>query len=474
MKYIVYSELDAAQRRALTRRPVSRQNDEIGRQVAAVEQLVHEGGDAALCELSQRFDDVELHPAQLAVDPRHWEQAWDELDTRLQAALRTALHNIAQFHHSELPQRVQEAVETSTGIHCWREFRPIETVGLYIPGGSAPLFSTMLMLGVPAILAGCRQIAFCSPPLNARRGPACVPWAPERGVHAAVEMLGCMELLRQFSRQEAAQDEKSGRGRGNGAPAAQLQYFQVGGAQAIFALAHEREAGCSLPQVAKIFGPGNPYVTEAKLRVSRRVAIDMPAGPSEVLVIAEAGQNAAIVAADLLAQAEHGPSSQVLLASPAAELLRDVKAEVERQTALLPRAHEIAGTLAHSYLLHTRDLAEAIAFSNAYAPEHLILAVDDYGPLLPQIINAGSVFCGPHASESFGDYASGTNHTLPTAGFARSHSGVDTASFGRWLTFQSVSKAGLRQLGPSVELLAEHEQLEAHKNAVTLRLRQLK
>ncbi|WGK68264.1 histidinol dehydrogenase [Candidatus Haliotispira prima] len=463
---------------ALTQRPAGREQEAIARQVAAMEQELSEGGDSALIRLCQRLDGVSLVPGQFAVEPQFWREAWQGLDCGLQTALQTALHNIALFHRSELPRRAEEAVETSKGVHCWREFRAIESVGLYIPGGSAPLFSTMLMLGVPAIIAGCRRIVFCSPPIRPERG---VPYDPERSLYAAPEMLACMELLNRFAENVAAEQ---------GRETSELQYFQIGGAQAIFAMTYgafvgskvgsetdpeaDSQGRCGLPAVAKIFGPGNSYVTEAKLRASRRVAVDMPAGPSEVLVIAEEGQNPAVIAADLLAQAEHGPSSQVLLVSPSAGLLGRVGAEVERQAAQLHRATEVSGTLAGSYLVQTETLEQAVAFSNAYAPEHLILAVDNYRALLPQVINAGSVFCGPHASESFGDYASGTNHTLPTSGFGRSFSGVNTESFGRWLTFQSVSEEGLRELGPTVELLAEREQLQAHKNAVTVRLQQLK
>ena len=369
------------------------------------------------------------------------------------------------------------------GVHCWREFRAIESVGLYIPGGSAPLFSTMLMLGIPAIIAGCRQIVFCSPPVSLERG---APYAPQEGIYAPQEMLACMELLYQFSCQLNAKlaihDSKRKIG-----TVPDLQYFQVGGAQAIFAMAYGCPATCvptqtygeslyRIPKVAKIFGPGNTYIAEAKRKISHQVAIDMLAGPSEVLIIADKENTPTdikIIAADLLAQAEHGPDSQVILVSPNAAMLRQVETEVTRQAALLPRAQTIEQTLSNSYLIETNCLNEALEFSNLYAPEHLILAMEDYHALLPQIVNAGSVFCGRNASESFGDYASGPNHTLPTSGFSRSGSGVHTGSFGRWLTFQSVTAEGLRKLGPTVELLATQELLHAHKNAVTMRLKQL-
>ncbi len=472
MKYLIYSQLNTEQRRALVRRPASLEQETIAKQVASLEQEFLQGGDIALQELGQRFDHVDLTPQQFAIERPLWREAWQELGNSLKEALQVALHNIAKFHLSELPQRNEPVVETTKGVYCWREFRSIEAVGLYIPGGSAPLFSTMLMLGVPAIIAGCRQIVFCSPPNNLPNSSKCRgPYAPERSVYAAQEMLACMELLCQFGEQWVAQHQASVE---TPYPMVkpELQYFQVGGAQAIFALAYGTALG-SVPAVHKIFGPGNPYVTQAKLRMSRHVAIDMLAGPSEVLVIADEHACPTIVAADLLAQAEHGPHSQVLLLSPCKKLLRMVQAELNQQKALLPRSREIQSTLGNSYLIETQNLSQAIAFSNAYAPEHLILAIEDYQPLLPQIRNAGSVFCGPHACESFGDYASGTNHTLPTSGFARSCSGVNTESFGRWLTFQNVSEQGLRALGPNVELLAAREQLQAHKNAVTLRLQQL-
>ncbi len=470
MEYLVYAQLTAQQRRELCSRPASREQEVLARQqVAAIERELLADGAAALSRFSTRFDGVELRPEQFCIPPGLWREAWESLDSELQSALQTALQNIARFHRSELPHRSEPPVQTSPGVHCWREFRAIESVGLYIPGGSAPLFSTMLMLGVPAIIAGCRQIAFCSPPLNPRRIESVAPYDPERGAHAAAEMLGCMELLRRFAQAEARESDR----KSNKSVASRLQYFQVGGAQAILGLAYgpdiASEQRFPLPAVAKIFGPGNCYVTEAKLRALRRVAIDMPAGPSEVLIIAEAGQDPEVLAADLLAQAEHGPSSQVLLLSPCGELLLRSEAAVLRQAEELPR--EVSRALEGSYLIETEDLDQALAFSNAYAPEHLILAVNDYEALLPRIVNAASVFCGPRASESFGDYASGTNHTLPTAGFARSHSGVNTQSFGRWLSFQSVSPEGLQQLGPTVELLAAREQLHAHRNAVAVRMR---
>ena len=472
MKYIVYSALDASQRKALLRRPAQNASEQqaIAEQVAQIEaelfggQLEGQDGkieSAALRRLCLRLDGAP--PLSLGADL--WRRAWEGLGSALQAALERALANIARFHESQLPRRREAVIETESGVRCHREFRAIEAVGLYVPGGAAPLFSSMLMLGVPAIIAGCQKIIFCSPPSPKPAEPCTQKtWAQKN--YAAQEMLACMDLLRRFAR---ARNNQTG-------PLPTLQYFQIGGAQAIFAMAHGalEDTSAPLPQVAKIFGPGNAYVTEAKLRVSRHVSIDMPAGPSEVLVIADSEQNPAFLAADLLSQAEHGPSSQVLLLSPSAALLREVEAEVTRQAKTLPRIESIHAALAGSCLIETQDISQAIAFSNAYAPEHLLLALRDSEAQLPQIVNAGSVFCGPLAAESFGDYASGTNHTLPTAGFARSCSGLGVQSFGRWMSVQSVSSKGLAALGPTVELLAEREQMQAHKNAITLRLGQLK
>ncbi|MEM9424072.1 MAG: histidinol dehydrogenase, partial [Spirochaetota bacterium] len=333
MKHIVYSGLSEARRAALLRRPAAKEQEAIARRVAALEGEILQEGDAALRRFARQFDGVDLQPLQFAVERPVWQTAWEHLPAELQTALQTALRNIAKFHRSELPRRREAVVETTAGVHCWREFRAIDTVGLYIPGGSAPLFSTMLMLGIPAIIAGCREIIFCSPPLSA----AGKPYAPKKGIYAAEEMLACMELLYRFSAEAANSQELPSVPR--------LRYFQLGGAGAIFALAYGKEAGCSVPAAAKIFGPGNAYVTEAKLRISRRVAIDMPAGPSEVLVIADDAARPQVVAADLLAQAEHGPNSQVILASPSAALLGKVEAEVARQTAPMPRSQKKKGTI---------------------------------------------------------------------------------------------------------------------------------
>ena len=452
MKYIVYSALNASQRRALLRRPAQNATEQraVAEQVAQIEaQLLGDNlqiKNEALLRLCLRLDGAE----PLVLGPDLWQRAWAGLDGALQAALERALANIARFHKSQLPQHCEAVIETESGVYCHREFRAIEVVGLYVPGGSAPLFSTMLMLGVPAIIAGCQKIIFCSP-----------PYAPGG---ACAEMSACMDLLRRFA--ERFYEEQKNRTE----KPPTLQYFQIGGAQAIFAMAHGADTPVPIPQVAKIFGPGNAYVTEAKLRASRYVSIDMPAGPSEVLVIADREQNPAFLAADLLSQAEHGPGSQVLLLSPSARLLREVEAEVERQAEVLPRIEPIRAALKESCLIETQDITEALAFSNAYAPEHLLLALRDSQARLPQIVNAGSVFCGPLTAESLGDYASGTNHTLPTAGFARSCSGLGVQSFGRWMSVQSVSPEGLAALGPTVELLAEREHMQAHKNAITLRL----
>lgn len=430
------------------KRPSETGREKLKAVLVDIEMEILRRGDEALRSYSRRFDRVEL--GELLVPEAAGGQALAELPAELTRAMQRALDNIARFHGAEIQTRDPEPVETSPGVRCWRAFRPIETVGLYIPGGSAPLFSTALMLGVPALLAGCRNLVFCSPPHPDHPGA-------EQGIFAAPVILGALALLRKFAAENGLQSR--------------ISLYQVGGAQAVFAMARSCS---SIPAVDKIYGPGNQYVTEAKIAVSDRVAIDMPAGPSEILIIADSGQNPAVLAADLLAQAEHGPDSQVLLASTCRKTLDLVEHEVLEQSRTLPRRREIQQTLKNSHAVLCPTLEDAVRLSNGYAPEHLLLAVDQFEPLLPQIQNAGSVFCGPLASESFGDYASGTNHTLPTGGFARSYSGLNVQSFGRWITFQQVLPEGLRDLGPTVEILAGAERLQAHKNAVTKRLQQIR
>lgn len=387
-------------------------------------------GDRALLELEERFDAVRL--SSLAVTPEEMEAASRQVAEPLKAAIRLAKQNIETFHSSQ--RFVGKKVETMPGVTCWQKAVGIEKVGLYVPGGTAPLFSTVLMLAVPAQIAGCREIVLCTPPDQTG------------GVHPAIL----------FAAQLAGVS----------------RIYKVGGAQAIAAMAYGTE---SIPRVYKIFGPGNQYVTAAKLLVSLHgVAIDMPAGPSEVVVLADETAQPSFVAADLLSQAEHGVDSQVLLVTPSQWLQQAVKEEVEKQLAVLPRREIAACALANSRLIQVRNLDEAVRLVNAYAPEHLIIETAYYREVAEQITHAGSVFLGSLTPESAGDYASGTNHTLPTNGYARAYSGVSLDSFIRKITFQEIQAEGIQAIGPAIEEMAASEQLEAHKNAVTVRLNALK
>lgn len=387
-------------------------------------------GDAAVREYEARFDHVNL--SSLGVTPAEMDEAETLVPADLKEALQLAGQNIATFHAS---QRFESRrVQTSPGVVCWQKAVPIERVGLYVPGGTAPLFSTVLMLAVPARLAGCREVVLCTPP--DRQGK----------VHPAI--LYAARL------------------------AGVTRVYKAGGVQAVGAMAYGTE---TIPRVYKIFGPGNQYVMAAKQQVSLHdVAIDMPAGPSEVAVLADEWADPAFVAADLLSQAEHGADSQALLVTTSAALIERVQAEVERQLALLPRRELASCSLEHSKLMLMRTMDDAVDLLNAYAPEHLIIETRDYAALADRVVNAGSVFLGAYAPESAGDYASGTNHTLPTSGYARAYSGVNLDSFVRKITFQEISPEGLRNIGPAIERLAAGEQLDAHRNAVTLRLHSLK
>ncbi|MFD1167452.1 histidinol dehydrogenase [Sphingobacterium daejeonense] len=383
-------------------------------------------GDAALKSYAKQFDKVDLEKLYLG------QEEIDELASTISRdqmrALEIAFQNIYKFHQTQLKR--ERTVETMPGVKCWREVRPIEKVGLYIPGGSAVLPSTLLMLGIPARIAGCREIVVCSPPQNNGKINGFVAY--------------CLKLL-QINK-----------------------IYLVGGAQAVAAMAYGTE---SIPKVNKIFGPGNQFVTKAKSLIQglTDVSIDMPAGPSEVLVIADDTCNPAFVAADLLAQAEHGIDSQSILVCTSAEIAKNVEAEVEKQLEVLPRKELAEKAIQNSYFVITENLQEAMDFSNLYAPEHLILETDEWKPLINKVLNAGSVFLGHLTPESAGDYASGTNHTLPTSGFARSYSGVSVDSFVKKITFQHISEEGLQQIGSTVEILAELEGLQAHKNAVSIR-----
>lgn len=383
-------------------------------------------GDRAVLDYEEKFDRVSL--SSLQVTEAEMEAAEQLVPEELKDALRQAERNIATFHEA---QRFQgKKIETAPGVVCWQKAVPIEKVGLYIPGGTAPLFSTVLMLAVPARLAGCREIVLCTPPdREGRVNPAILHAARLAGVH---------------------------------------RIFKAGGVQAIGAMAYGTE---TVPKVYKIFGPGNQYVMAAKQQVSlHEVAIDMPAGPSEVLVVADEKANPVFVAADLLSQAEHGADSQVLLVTTSDRMLERVREEVQVQLEKLPRRELAVRSLEHSKLILVHSMEEAMELANAYAPEHLILEVEDYTSLSEKVVNAGSVFMGAYTPESAGDYASGTNHTLPTSGYARAYSGVNLDSFVRKITFQDLSPEGIRNIGPAIEKLASGEQLDAHKNAVTLRL----
>ncbi|MBX2876126.1 MAG: histidinol dehydrogenase [Saprospiraceae bacterium] len=404
-------------------------NSQLEATVGQVLQEIREKGDEALKAYTKKFDGVDLD--QLHITAEEIAAAEASLSPDLKAAIQVAKQNIEKFHAQQ--QLKVEVVETMPGVQCWRKSVGIEKVGLYIPGGTAPLFSTVLMLGIPAKLAGCKEIILCSPPRT------------ENTVHPAViyaaNLVGVTKI------------------------------FKAGGVQAIGAMAYGTE---SVPQVYKIFGPGNQYVTSAKQLVNKEgLPIDMPAGPSEVLVCADERANPAFVAADLLSQAEHGTDSQVVLVTFSEETLSKVQAAVVEQLAKLPRKEIAEGALLNSAGVVLKDQREAIDFINAYAPEHLILAMEHAEEVGEAIINAGSVFLGNYTPESVGDYASGTNHTLPTNGFARSYSGVSLDSFVKKITFQKLSKEGLQLLGPAVEKMAEAEELIAHKNAVSIRLQNL-
>lgn len=397
--------------------------------VAGVLADIKQNGDAAVIAYEEKFDHVRL--AQLAVTDEEIAEAETLVSEELKSALELAHENIAKFHAAQKFEGTH--VQTAPGVECWQKSVAIEKVGLYIPGGTAPLFSTVLMLATPAKIAGCKEIVLCTPPnREGKVNPAILMAAKVAGVS---------------------------------------RIFKAGGVQAIGALAYGTE---SVPKVYKIFGPGNQFVMAAKQQVSLHdAAIDMPAGPSEVCVIADATSNPVFVAADLLSQAEHGTDSQVILISTSEDMLNAVIKETETQLAALPR-HEIAEkTLENSQFVLVHDKDEAMALSNAYAPEHLIIATADYAELADKVVNAGSVFLGNYACESAGDYASGTNHTLPTHGYALAYNGVNLDSYNRKVTFQHLTEEGVRSIGPAVVCMAENEQLEAHANAMRLRVKQL-
>lgn len=426
MKKIVYP--DRKEWAEILRRPAL--NTETLRDtVKEVLDRVKEEGDKAVMDYEERFDKVKLN--SLAVTAEEISEAEKKVPIELKAAILLAQKNIHTFHAS---QRFEgKKVQTIPGVTCWQKAVAIEKVGLYIPGGTAPLFSTVLMLATPAQIAGCKEIVLCTPPDK------------EGKIHPAILYAAKM--------------------------AGVSKIFKAGGVQAIGAMAYGTE---SIPKVYKIFGPGNQYVTAAKQQVSLRdVAIDMPAGPSEVEVLADETASPVFVAADLLSQAEHGTDSQAVLVTTSEKLMKEVEYEVQRQLALLPRWEIAEKSLANSKLILVKDMDEAVSLTNEYAPEHLIIETKNYMEVAERIVNAGSVFLGTLSPESAGDYASGTNHTLPTNGYAKAYSGVSLDSFIRKITFQEITEEGIRNIGPAIEVMAASEQLGAHKNAVTVRLNTL-
>ena len=414
--------------KSLCERPLQNREN-LAEQVKSVFDEVKNNGDKALKFYTEKFDNVDLN--DLKVSESEIEEAKNLVSDELKSAIKTASENIRKFHSFQAEEK--KIIETTEGVFCWRESRAIENIGIYIPGGTAPLFSTVLMLGIPANIAGCQNIALCSPPDNdGRINPA---------ILFTADLIGIKNI------------------------------YKIGGSQAIAGLTFGTE---TIPKVDKIFGPGNQYVTSAKqLAQNYGIAIDIPAGPSEVLVIADETSIPSFVASDLLSQAEHGTDSQVILLSNSERIIDEIDIEIEKQLANLPRKEiaEIALQNSQSILLNSID--EAIEFSNSYAPEHLILAIENAENYTSQITNAGSVFLGNFSPESAGDYASGTNHTLPTNGFAKNYSGVSLDSFVKKITFQNITKKGIQNIGKTIELMAEAEELIAHKNAVSVRLKYL-
>ncbi|OCG78024.1 histidinol dehydrogenase [Gilliamella sp. Occ4-3] len=424
MKLSYWQQCADDQRRKLLTRPAINASDSISKAVADILAQVKQHGDEALKVLSRKFDKVQIE--QIKLTKEDIKAAANRVNPELKQAMQLAVANIEKFHQAQAYQPI--TVETMAGVKCQLVTRPIDSVGLYIPGGSAPLLSTVLMLATPAKIAGCRQVILCSPP----------PIADE--ILYAAQLCGVSEV------------------------------YQLGGAQAIGAMALGTE---SVPKVDKIFGPGNAYVTEAKRQVSQRLdgaAIDMPAGPSEVLVIADSSANPAFIAADLLSQAEHGPDSQVILLTPDEKIAQAVSIEVDKQLTQLSRQNIAKKALQESRLIVTKDLDECVAISNRYGPEHLIIQTANADELVEQITSAGSIFLGDWSPESAGDYASGTNHVLPTYGYTATYSSLGLADFQKRMTVQKLTPEGLKAIGNAVELMAEAEQLTAHKQAVSLRL----
>ena len=427
MKKIIYP--DKKNWAELLRRP-TQDVSTLFENVSTILKNVKANGDKAVLEYEEQFDKVKLE--SLAVSKEEMKEAESKVPIELKVAILLAQRNIYTFHKKQKFET--KKVETMEGVTCWQKAVGIEKVGLYIPGGTAPLFSTVLMLAVPARIAGCKEIVLCTPPdKEGNINPAILYAAQVSGVS---------------------------------------KIFKAGGVQAIGAMAYGTE---TIPKVYKIFGPGNQYLMAAKQMVAiNDVAIDMPAGPSEVEVIADETSNPAFVAADLLSQAEHGVDSQVVLITTSEKLFNEVEYEVQHQLSRLPRWEIAEKSLENSKLILVKDMNEAIALTNEYAPEHLIIETKDYMELAEKVVNAGSVFLGSLTPESAGDYASGTNHTLPTNGYAKAYSGVSLDSFIRKITFQEINRDGIQNIGPAIEVMAANEHLDAHKNAVTIRLNSLK
>ncbi|EHC7288309.1 histidinol dehydrogenase [Vibrio parahaemolyticus] len=427
MRTVVWQSLSEEQQDAILERPAIAEGANITAAVADVIAKVRTQGDAALLELTEKFDRVK--PESIRVPSKEINAASERLSAEMKQALEQAYSNIAKFHKAQKPQPIK--VETQPGVMCEQVTRPIQKVGLYIPGGSAPLPSTVLMLGVPAKIAGCRKVVLCSPP----------PIADE--ILYVAKLCGIDEV------------------------------YNVGGGQAVAAMAYGTK---SVSKVDKIFGPGNAYVTEAKRQVSndfRGAAIDMPAGPSEVLVIADETADPDFIAADLLSQAEHGPDSQVVLVTPSPIVADQVTDAVQRQLKALSRADIAQKALASSLIIISESITQAVSISNYYGPEHLIVQTKNPRELLPLLDNAGSIFLGDWSPESAGDYASGTNHVLPTYGYTRTYSSLGLADFSKRMTVQELSAEGLQNLAPIVVTMAEAEGLDAHKRAVTIRVEKL-
>ncbi|MDY4280369.1 MAG: histidinol dehydrogenase [[Pasteurella] mairii] len=425
MQTLIWNTLTETEKQQALTRPAISASDEIKSAVENIENLVTSHGDAALFELAEKFDKTTLE--SLVVSATQIEQASKRIPAELKQAIQHAKANIETFHRAQQAQSVD--IETQKGVRCQVVTRPISRVGLYIPGGSAPLFSTVLMLAIPAKIAGCKKIVLCSPP----------PIADE--ILYTANLCGVETI------------------------------YTVGGAQAIFAMAKGTK---TVVKVDKIFGPGNAFVTEAKRQVVQKgTAIDMPAGPSEVLVIADEFADPDFVASDLLSQAEHGADSQVILVTPSQSLAEAVNVALEQQLASLPRAETARKALSHSRTFIAQDLAQAVEISNQYAPEHLIVQTENPRALLDSLDNAGSIFLGAYSPESMGDYASGTNHVLPTYGYTKTYSSLGLADFSKRMTVQELSPQGFKDLAKTVELMASAEQLDAHKQAVSIRLAKL-